>query len=232
MLQSKAKILTSGCGFSWSGQERKTWVNVLKASGITVTDVGGPAVSNQWIINRAFNTLLADTAYQHVVIQLTSIGKLDIEVNDERLANLVEPDSLRNFVVDGVWPSSVSNEHESKKMYYKWLYSPTLELDDLYVKLVLLHNWCKTHAVNLTVLQGYPLAWTDEQHSKLAEFVTFIDNPLYNQYQQSDYYSQHDYTDTNTVPCMQYQVHLAEQVSRMLDLGNLDKITKIKHLTN
>jgi hypothetical protein len=51
---SNKKILISGCGFSFSKQERKTWVNVLKSVGVNIVDVGGPAVSNQWILNKTF----------------------------------------------------------------------------------------------------------------------------------------------------------------------------------
>ena len=112
MSLSNKKFLVSGCGFSWSGQERKTWVNILRAVGVDLVDVGGPAVSNQWIINRAFQQLLANQ-FDHVIIQLTSLGKLDVEINAER-QHLVNNDSLRNFVVDGIWPSSHSQEHPAK----------------------------------------------------------------------------------------------------------------------
>jgi hypothetical protein len=226
----KSKILVSGCGFSWGGQERKTWVNVLKSVGINVDDVSGPAVSNQWIINKAFTQLLTDSSYNHVVIQLTAPGKLDVEVDDIRVEQLVKTDSIRNFVVDGVWPSSLSSEHESKQQYYKWLYSPRLEIEDLYVKLMMLAHWCITKKISLTILQAYSLCWTDQQKQELASIVKFMDDPLYNQYTQSDHYKLHDVS--NSVPCLSYQADLAFQLSEMLSLGCSDKIVKIKQFYN
>ena len=46
-----SKILTSGCGLSWSKQDRPTWVNVLKLCGVEIDDQAGPAISNQLILN-------------------------------------------------------------------------------------------------------------------------------------------------------------------------------------
>lgn len=230
MLLPKSKILVSGCGFSWGGQERKTWINVLKAVGIKIDDVSGPAVSNQWVINKAFAQLLKDISYDHVVIQLTAPGKLDVEVDDMRVEQLVKTDSIRNFVVDGVWPSSLSKDHDSKQQYYKWLYSPNLEIEDLYVKLMLFAHWCITKQISLTILQAYPLCWSDNQKQDLAPIVKYMDNPLYTQYVQSDHYKLHD--TTNSVPCLSYQVELAFQLSEMLSLGCSDKISKIKQFYN
>ena len=70
MLLSNKKVLVSGCGFSFGGQERKTWVNVLKSVGVNIVDVGGPAVSNQWILNQAFLKLLEDESINQVILQL------------------------------------------------------------------------------------------------------------------------------------------------------------------
>jgi len=34
---------------SYSKQEKPSWVKVLKICGLNIVDVGGPAVSNEWI---------------------------------------------------------------------------------------------------------------------------------------------------------------------------------------
>jgi hypothetical protein len=137
MSLSNKKILVSGCGLSWGSQERKTWVNILKIGGASIIDAGGPAVSNQWIINQSILQAMSNTDITHVVIQLTSIGKLDVETNPDRIAELVESDQLRNFTFNGIWPSSHSTNHPAKQLWKTWLSSPGLELQDIFCKLVL-----------------------------------------------------------------------------------------------
>ncbi len=166
MYKYDKKLLVSGCGISFGGQTARTWVNILSLAGADITDVGGPAVSNQWIINRAFLQLEADSDIRQAVIQLTAIGKLDVEINNERIKTLVEPDPIRNFTVDDVWPSSASEEHESKRLWKQWLCSPKLEQQDVICKLRLLKHWCDTHDVKLTVIQGYDMLWDNDQHAQ------------------------------------------------------------------
>ena len=164
-------ILISGCGYSFSKQERKTWVNVLQSSGIKVTDVGGPAVSNQYILNKTI-VELQNNKYDFVLIQLTSIGKLDVTVNQERIAELVETDSLRNFTWNGIWPSSHSDDHVSKKLYNHWLVSPELEVEDIFCKLLLLNKLYK----NIFVLQAYDIPWrhSDDEIKSMFDLLSFI----------------------------------------------------------
>lgn len=220
---SNKKILVSGCGISWSGQERKTWVNILKVVGVDIIDVGGPAVSNQWIINHAIEYTLCNNVTS-IVIQLTSLGKLDVDVTGSRYAELVANDTIRNFTIDNVWPSSCSLEHPSKQLWMQWLYSPRLELQDIEVKLELLKFYCHSKNIQLVVLQGYRV---------------FDDlEVLYDDYQSSAEYQYHDYSEHNTVPCLEYQFKIAKKLSKMLDLSVIDKIEKIeqqyqnKSLTN
>lgn len=209
MSKLNKKFLISGCGISWSGQERKTWVNILRAAGLKITDVGGPAVSNQWILNKAILELW-NSHYDTVIIQLTSLGKLDVEVNSERIAELVNKDSIRNFTYKGVWPSSASDDHESKKLYYKWLASPNLEIEDITCKLLLLSMLCKKNNINLYVYQGYDIPWSIEQKNLLADILV-DSNSLYNDYPNSIHYQYHDHS--NTVPCLSYQFELAKRIS-------------------
>jgi hypothetical protein len=227
MLLSNKKVLVSGCGFSFGGQERKTWVNVLRSVGVNIVDVGGPAVSNQWILNRTFLKLLEDSSINHVVLQLTSIGKLDVEVDPERQIELVETDSLRNFTVDGIWPSSVSIDHESKKLYNQWLLSPGLETQDAFCKTILLHDWCKSRNIEIIVLQGYHIPWTDQQKILLGSIILNMSDPLYDQYQRSEFYKCHDHVGQNTVPCKQYQIDLAASICKNIDSMFLPRIERI-----
>ena len=144
MSLSNKKLLVSGCGFSWSGQKKITWPKLLYVTGTKITDVGGPAVSNQWVINRIVEELYKNSDYDIVILQLTSTGKLDVDINrPDQLSELVEKDSIRNFVYNNVWPSSHSKDHESKQLYYQWLESPRLEIQDLWCKLIMLNNYCK-----------------------------------------------------------------------------------------
>jgi hypothetical protein len=202
-------------------QNRKTWITILRSIGVNVLDVGGPAVSNQWILNKVIDKILQDDSFDYIIIQLTSIGKLDVEVNDERRRELVERDSVRNFTIGNVWPSSYSVDSYAKQMYQKWLSSPSLEVEDIYCKLRLLEHWCASHNKTLLVYQAYDIPWTSEQKINIANSTTWE-----TQYKESDQYQWHDHANGNGVPCMQYQIELAKQI--VLDLNlSLDKKTKI-----
>jgi hypothetical protein len=228
MSLSNKKILTSGCGFSFSRQERKTWINVLNSVGANIIDASGPAVSNQWVLNKAFVKLLETKDTTSVIIQLTSVGKLDVEVDDKRQTELVSTDSLRNFTINNVWPSSHSIEHKSKKLYNQWLSSPGLETEDIFCKLLLIHNWCTAHQIELFVLQAYPIPWTSMQLTQLKNIVVNLGDPLNLQYKNSSLYAYHDFLNQNTVPCLLYQIELAKYVSRLVEPAFLNRIEKIQ----
>lgn len=221
------KILISGCGFSWSGQERPTWVKLLKIMSNSITDVGGPAVSNQFIINNVVEQL-SKNEFDYVIVQLTNIGKLDVEIRStEQQCELVDNDSLRNFTYKNIWPSSVSTEHPSKKSYYQWLYSPNLEIMSLWKDLILLSAYCKVKNCKLMVVQGYKIDWTTEQRESLINILD-TNKVLYDEYKTGVYYTYHDNTNKNTVPCLEYQIALAEEISIYLELDIKLKINKLK----
>lgn len=230
MLLSNKKILTSGCGFSFSRQIRKTWINVLKSVGTNIIDVSGPAVSNQWIINKAFLKLLESQDITTVVLQLTSIGKLDVEVDAQRQLELVDTDSIRNFTINNVWPSSHSTDHESKKLYQQWLFSPGLETEDLVCKLLLLHSWCQINQIELLILQAYSIPWTPVHLDQLKNIIVNLNDPMYSQYKNSAQYRHHDFLDQNTVPCLEYQTEVAKYVSNLVDPIFLPRVEKIQML--
>jgi hypothetical protein len=207
MYKSKTKLLVSGCGITYTGQPARTWATIVKLAGIEVIDVSGPAVSNQWIINRAFLAMQADSEIKHAVIQLTALGKLDVEIDQARQKELVEPDSIRNFAVDGVWPSSASTDHASKALWRQWLFSPGLEQQDLVVKLTLLHHWCQQQGIKLTVIQGYDLHWkpTDPVH----DLITNSNWDIMSDYKSTKWYQSPSKLD---VPVIEYQWELAVQL--------------------
>ena len=218
---SDKKILISGCGISWSGQERKTWVNILKLTGLTVVDVGGPAVSNQWILNSTVEYILSNPV-DYVIVQLSSIGKLDVEINtDERQQELVNKDSLRNFTVNGIWPSSVSVDHISKQHWQQWLLSPRLELQDIEVKLRLLKFYCDSKDIPLLVLKGYELP------TNALDDIIYNPICLQDDYVNSSNYVYHDTSKQNTVPCLEFQFEIAKLVDHALALGVTDRLEKI-----
>ena len=225
MSKSDKKLLVSGCGITFSGQTSKTWVNILSVAGADIIDVGAPAVSNQWIINRAFLQLEADPEIKKAIIQLTAIGKLDVEIDDERVKVLVEPDSIRDFTVDNVWPSSVSTEHESKRLWKQWLSSPGLEQQDIICKLKLLKHWCATHDVELLILQGYDLAWTVQQQQQLSGTINNINHVIIDEYKNTDWY---DPNATIDVPVLGYQFELAQYVADQLMPDLIDRIKKMQ----
>jgi hypothetical protein len=227
-MSSKPTILTSGCGISFSRQQHKTWVNILQSVGANIIDVSGPAVSNQWIVDRACLELFNNSKITHVVIQLTYIYKLDVEIDtDEKFEELVKNDPLRNFVYQGVWPSSSSDYHYSKQVWKKWLCSPGLMTQELFVKLKLLENWCKTNNIKLYVYQGYNIPWTNEQKSQLGDFVLNLDTGLSEVYHNSLWYQYHVADNHNAVPCLEYQLEIAKNVAQDLGLNISDKIERL-----
>lgn len=221
---SKQKILVSGCGLSWSGQERKVWTNILRIAGADIVDVGGPAVSNQWILDRAFVELLKDKTITRVVIQLTALGKLDVAVDLTRELALVKSDTVRNFTYKGIWPSSASSEHLSKQLWYEYLYSPQLEQQELFCKIMLLDNWCQSHNIPLLIIQGYAIPWAQEQLDYLADKIHNLDQSIWDKYQQSKYYIDED---GNTVPGLGFQFELVKELCPKISPDLVDKINYI-----
>lgn len=223
----KQKILISGCGLSWSGQTRKVWTNIFKIAGANIVDVGGPAVSNQWILDRAFIALLNDNSITDMVIQLTGLGKLDVTVDTMRELSLVEPDSIRNFTYQGVWPSSSSKDHISKQLWYEYLYSPKLETQEIFCKIMLIDHWCHTHNIKLTILQGYDINWSDEHQAQIKDKILNLDKTIWQDYAESKYFTEDSYDESNTVPGLGFQFYLANKLAKAIAPVLVDKINYI-----
>lgn len=222
MSQSRTKLLVSGCGITYTGQPARTWPTILKLAGIEVTDVSGPAVSNQWIVNRAFLQLQQDPKIKHVIIQLTALGKLDVEVDLARELALVKSDSKRNFVVDGVWPSSTSTEHPAKAQWRDLLFSPRLEQQDLEVKLTLLQAWCEQRDIKLLIVQGYDMHWHNQD--AMSQLIDRIDWNIMSGYQQTTWYQS---DAANDVPVTEYQFELAIDLAKRIIPESVDKLQQV-----
>ena len=223
---SNSKILVSGCGISFSKQEKKTWPNILQAVGVDILDASGPAVSNQWILDNAITVLLSNHNIQTVVLQLTYLNKLDVEItNDERQKNLVDPDPIRNFTWQNVWPSSSSTDHLSKQIRQTWLASPGLELKSIYVKLKLLEFWCQQHNIKLKVYQGYELPWDPDQISQLKNTISNIEYSWMSEYKNQEHVDL--VNQKNNVPNLFFQLNLAKKVATDLQLNINDRLERL-----
>ena len=203
-----SKILISGCGLSWSHQERPTWVNVLRICGADITDLAGPAISNTLILNQLISELHVND-YGYVICQLTAHGKLDVEINESN-HYVMQKDSVRNFDYNGYWPSGTSTEHESKRLFYKYLYSPQIEQQDTILKLLHLQKVCEATGTELYVMQGYRMNWTNNLIDKVNMDKDFV---IYEHYKAHKLYAHHDFTNNNTVPNKLYQIEIARHIN-------------------
>lgn len=222
MSQSRTKLLVSGCGITYTGQPARTWATILKLAGIEVIDVSGPAVSNQWIVNRAFMKLQEDPEIKQVIIQLTALGKLDVEVDTVRELTLVKSDSTRNFTIDGIWPSSTSTEHPAKAQWRELLFSPRLEQQDLEVKLTLLQDWCNHRDIQLLVVQGYDMQWHNQE--SMSKLIDRIDWNIMSDYQQTNWYRPGAELD---VPVTEYQFELAISLAKHVLPNAVEKLQEV-----
>ena len=204
-----SNILISGCGITFQGKD-PTWAKVFRLAGAKMKDVSGPAISNDLIVNTLLEELYQNN-YTHVICQLTNWQKLDVEVNEHNV-DIMKSDTVRNFSHKGYWPSSTSTEHESKQMYYKYLYSPYMEEQNIILKLLLLQKLCKETDTTLMLIQGYDLKWTNPLHTKLKLFKDFI---IYDDYVSSKHYNGHEY---GLVPSKEYMILLANKINDSLKL--------------
>ena len=122
----------------------------------------------------------------------------------------MQTDSVRNFDYKGYWPSGTSTEHESKRLFYKYLYSPQIEQQDTILKLLHLQKVCEATGTELYVIQGYKMNWTNNLIDKVNMDKDFV---LYEHYKQHKLYSHHDFTNNNTVPNKLYQIEIARHIN-------------------
>tara|TARA_Y100001970_G_scaffold88125_1_gene111247 strand:- start:14039 stop:14689 length:651 start_codon:yes stop_codon:yes gene_type:complete len=205
-----SNILISGCGITFQGKD-PTWAKVFRLAGAQMKDVSGPAISNDLIVNTLLEELYQND-YTHVICQLTNWKKLDVEVNEYNI-DVMKTDSSRNFSHKGYWPSSTSDEHESKQMYYKYLYSPLMEEQNTIFKLLLLQKLCQEKDTELMIIQGYELNWTNELHKQIKLFEDFV---IYDDYVSSEFYDGHKY---GLVPHKGYMIYLAKKINTHLKLN-------------
>ena len=206
-----SNILISGCGISFSKQERPTWINVLKICGLNINDVSGPAISNDTILNELLFALDKDSTITHVICQLTGTGKLDIEMNKDRESMMNKTDSYRRFTWKGLWPSSVSQKPEEKKSYYTLFHSKKIEIENLIIKLYLLQKICAERNVELYIVQGYSIDWPQNSMLNKINFDRTYD--IRSHYERHHSFKHHDHTNNNSVPCKLFQKHLAKKIN-------------------
>ncbi len=220
--KSMSSILTSGCGITFAQQGRPSWTKVLRVCGVEIVDAGGPAVSNEYILNNTIKHLAnLQSPVDHVVCQLTGLGKLDIDVHGvpyEHRKQLTHTDTMRNFVWDGVWPSSTSKTTNIKKEYYKWIYSERLELENIIIKLSLIEQMCKDKKLPLTILQGYFIPWKNvksETYIAMYQALSFDKNfVIQDYYETTKCYEHHDSSNGNNLPNKQFAVHFAKKMNK------------------
>ena len=206
-------------------QERPTWANVIKLCGVEIDDQAGPAISNQMILNNMIESVM-DNDYDQAICQLTRTGKLDIELTNDHRKEVMQKDTIRNFTYKNYWPSSLSDEHQSKKLYYKYLHSPTTEQSDILYKWLLLERLCRDKEIVLHTLFGYKIKWSNEKHKLIKADHNYY---VYDDYKNGDYYKYHDHSvgEKNTVPNKYFQVHLAKKINNeMLKLPINEKLGK------
>jgi hypothetical protein len=182
-----------------------------------------------------------------VIIQLTALGKLDVEVDRLRAKELVCKDSVRNFVIapnlsvigsscltdqeiplGSVWPSSNSLDHESKRLWSNWLMSKGLEKEDILCKLMLLDSFCRVNSIRLLVFQGYQIDWKFDQLSMIERIIKNHDSSFMSEYRQSASYQQHDHSNNNTVPCFSHQISIALTISQYMEPEFHQKIARLR----
>ena len=220
-----SKILISGCGITWSKQERPSWAKVLRVCGVDIDDRAGPAISNQLILDNMIDAVM-ENEYSQAVCQLTDVGKLDVELNSDDRREIMKKDPIRNFSFQNIWPSSSSQDHESKRLYYKYLYSPGIEQKNILHKWLLLKILCLEKDITLHTILGYKINWIGEDY-KLIE--TNHDWQIYEDYKTSSHWQSHDHTvgEKNTVPNKHYQIALAKKINKeFLKLPIEDKLEK------
>jgi len=221
---SNKKILVNGCGLTFGNSRVKSWPKILSAVGVDIVNLSAPAVSNQWIVDRTAEYLFDNNNVDAVVLQLTNINKLDVQIDDQRFKDLVENDSLRNFVWQGVWPSSASEEHISKQLYYQHLYSPELITKELAIKCKMLEFWCHQHNIELYIYQGYAIPWTESDLKIVDDLIKNIELSWSDEYLTSEFYKFHNFEFKNTVPCTEYFFYLAKFLAKTLNLPVLGKL--------
>ncbi len=164
--------------------------------------------------------------YSQAVCQLTDVGKLDVELNSDDRREIMKEDPIRNFSFQNIWPSSSSQDHESKRLYYKYLYSPGIEQKNILHKWLLLKILCLEKDITLHTILGYKINWIGEDY-KLIE--TNHDWQIYEDYKTSSHWQSHDHTvgEKNTVPNKHYQIALAKKINKeFLKLPIEDKLEK------
>jgi hypothetical protein len=93
---------------------------------------------------------------------------------------------------------------------------------------MLLNSYCQQHHIELHVYQGYDITWTEQQLFSLKNIIKNITSSWYSEYLISSHYQQHNNQNQNSVPCIGYQIELAEIVGKELLYNVGKKLKKFK----
>ena len=221
-------VLVSGCGISFGKNTLPTWVKVLKLCNVPIDDQTGPGITNDLICNLLIENILQEKKhYTHAICQLTQFKKLDVELNKNNIP-LMENDSLRNYQWRNYWPSSFSEDHVSKQLYYKFLYSPTIEQKNLAIKLILLEKICKEKNLPLLIILGTPLVLDDPLFQKISHLN--LNFNIIDDYKKSKYYKFHNTNQISITPNKYYQIYFADKINKdFLKFNINNKIKKFKN---
>jgi hypothetical protein len=202
-----SKLITSGCGISQRDfKHYPIWVHFPTISHkLKHISIGGPAVGNEYIGRTCKKHILENLDVEAVIIQWTSIGKLDLFVENENTLDEIKDFNLRNFVVDmnssvvnhkGFWPSSNSSDNFLKELYNNNFKSKIYDhIKDLEYILDI-QTLCELHGIPYYFFFGYEFDFEFIRNTSELEHLYKSINwnkfmtrtPMYDLYQNSDEY--------------------------------------------
>lgn len=161
-----SKLITAGCGISQRDfKHYPIWVHFPTLTHkLKHISIGGPAVGNEYIGRTCKKHILENLDVEAVIIQWTSIGKLDLFVENKETLAQIKDFNLRNFIVDmnatvvdskGFWPSSHSNDNIIKEVYNSVFKSNIYEhMKDL-EQILDIQTLCELHGIPYYFFFGY-----------------------------------------------------------------------------
>ena len=243
-------LLTSGCGISQREfKHYPIWVHFPTLTHkLKHLSMGGPAVGNEFIGRVCKKHILENLDNELVVIiQWTSIGKLDMFVEDPEVIKQIKTFNLRNFIVDmkanivenrGFWASSHSDDNIIKELYIQSkIYDHIRDLEQI----LDVQNLCELHNIPYYFFYGYSFDFEFIDSIKELEHLRnnikwdkfVIHTPIYDLYKESDHYQYRIFQDPRFMSPMPsfhidfYVKHIAPILDTYFTTINFD-IDKLK----
>lgn len=207
-------LITAGCGISQqSWPEWPTWPKYCSM----VTDhcnIGGPAAGNQFI-SLSLMKKITELKPNCVIVTWSTYEKLDVFVDNAKIANEIATYPTRNFLLDfdgkvvknqGWWPSSVSYDNPIKESYKRWQ-SNTLHAIITLQGVYMIQEICKKNNIPLYQFMSYdwPLnEWKTNDNTawlyNLIDWNTFDSKILANDYFNSKWRNYQIGNDFGLIP--------------------------------